>query len=109
MTLRAEFRDVAGHGSSRWQERLLSGVEFHPRTRRQAEGVPQRCLGLAVEFVDVPPAHSVLAYGQSPKPESPWHASQAETFAKSEMKKVGPQLPSVERPRPALRLSDFSR
>jgi acyl-homoserine-lactone acylase len=36
----------------------------------------------------VPRAYSVLAYGQSPKPESPWHASQAEMFAKGEMKKV---------------------
>jgi acyl-homoserine-lactone acylase len=43
---------------------------------------------LAVEFGDVPRAYSVLAYGQSPKPESPWHASQAEMFAKGEMKKV---------------------
>jgi acyl-homoserine-lactone acylase len=43
---------------------------------------------LAVEFGDVPRAYSVLAYGESPKPESPWHASQAEMFAKGEMKKV---------------------
>jgi len=43
---------------------------------------------LAVEFGDVPRAYSVLAYGQSPNPESPWHASQAEMFARGEMKKV---------------------
>ncbi|MDP9179039.1 MAG: penicillin acylase family protein [Gemmatimonadota bacterium] len=43
---------------------------------------------LAVEFADVPRAYSVLAYGESAKPESPWHASQAGMFAKGEMKKV---------------------
>lgn len=43
---------------------------------------------LAVEFGDIPRAYSVLAYGESPKPESPWYASQAEMFAKGEMKKV---------------------
>lgn len=43
---------------------------------------------LAVEFTDVPRAYSVLAYGQSPRPESPWHADQAEMFAKGEMKRV---------------------
>lgn len=43
---------------------------------------------LAVEFADVPRAYSVLAYGESAKPESPWHASQAAMFAKGEMKKV---------------------
>ncbi len=43
---------------------------------------------LAVEFGDVPRAYSVLAYGESAKPESPWHASQAEMFATGEMKNV---------------------
>ena len=43
---------------------------------------------LAVEFTDPPRAYSVLAYGQSPRPESPWHADQAEMFAKGELKKV---------------------
>jgi acyl-homoserine-lactone acylase len=43
---------------------------------------------LAVEFDDVPRAYSVLAYGQSPNPESPWHADQAGMFARGEMKKV---------------------
>lgn len=43
---------------------------------------------LAVEFGDVPRAYSVLAYGQSPRPESPWHADQAEMFARGELKKV---------------------
>jgi len=36
---------------------------------------------LAVEFTDVPRAYSVLAYGESPNPESRWHADQAERFA----------------------------
>ena len=43
---------------------------------------------LAVEFGDVQRAYSVLAYGQSPRPESPWHADQAEMFARGELKKV---------------------
>ncbi len=43
---------------------------------------------LAVEFGDTPRAYSVLAYGQSRLPSSPWHADQAEMFSKGEMKKV---------------------
>jgi acyl-homoserine-lactone acylase len=43
---------------------------------------------LAVEFADTPRAYSVLAYGESSLPTSPWHADQAEMFAKGEMKKV---------------------
>jgi acyl-homoserine-lactone acylase len=43
---------------------------------------------LAVEFGDVPRAYSVLAYGQSAKPESPWHADQAAMFARGEVKRV---------------------
>lgn len=43
---------------------------------------------LAVEFDDTPRAYSVLAYGQSRLPESPWHDDQAEMFANGEMKKV---------------------
>ena len=43
---------------------------------------------LAVEFANVPRAYSVLAYGQSPKPGSPFHGDQAGMFARGEMKKV---------------------
>ena len=43
---------------------------------------------LAVEFADVPRAYSVLGYGQSPDPASPWHADQAAMFARGEMKRV---------------------
>lgn len=43
---------------------------------------------LAVEFGDTPRAYSVLAYGESRNPMSPWYADQAEMFAKGEMKKV---------------------
>ncbi len=43
---------------------------------------------LAVEFGDVPRAYSVLAYGQSRRPDSPWFSDQAEMFARGEMKKV---------------------
>lgn len=43
---------------------------------------------IAVEFGDTPRAYSVLAYGQSPIASSPYHADQAEMFARGEMKKV---------------------
>jgi acyl-homoserine-lactone acylase len=43
---------------------------------------------LAVEFGDTPRAYSVLAYGESRRTDSPWHADQAEMFAKRELKKV---------------------
>jgi acyl-homoserine-lactone acylase len=43
---------------------------------------------LAVEFSDTPRAYSVLAYGESPNPESPWHSDQAAMFARGEMKRV---------------------
>jgi acyl-homoserine-lactone acylase len=43
---------------------------------------------LAVEFGETPRAYSVLAYGQSSLPTSPWHADQAEMFARGDFKKV---------------------
>jgi acyl-homoserine-lactone acylase len=43
---------------------------------------------LAVEFTDTPRAFSILAYGQSPDPNSPYHADQAALFARGEMKPV---------------------
>ena len=43
---------------------------------------------LAVEFGEVPRAYSVLAYGESPRDDSPFHADQAEMFARGEMKHV---------------------
>jgi acyl-homoserine-lactone acylase len=52
---------------------------------------------LAVEFSSPPRAYSVLAYGQSNKPESPYHASQAAMFARGEMKPVVFTRADVER------------
>ncbi len=46
------------------------------------------CWVFAVEFGDVPRAYSVLAYGQSNRVDSPYHADQAAMFAKGEMKAV---------------------
>jgi acyl-homoserine-lactone acylase len=43
---------------------------------------------LAVEFSDPPKAYSVLAYGQSARPESPYHSDQAAMFARGELKQV---------------------
>jgi acyl-homoserine-lactone acylase len=43
---------------------------------------------LAVEFGDVPRAYSVLAYGESPREDSPWFSDQAEMFARGELKPV---------------------
>ncbi len=42
----------------------------------------------AVEFGDVPRAYSILAYGQSRLPASPFFDDQAELFARGEMKPV---------------------
>jgi acyl-homoserine-lactone acylase len=52
---------------------------------------------LAVEFANIPRAYSVLAYGQSPHADSPWHADQAAMFARGEMKKVAFTARDVER------------
>lgn len=43
---------------------------------------------LAVEFGDQPRAYSVLAYGETPREDSPYHADQAAMFARGELKKV---------------------
>ena len=60
---------------------------------------------LAVEFGEVPRAYSVLAYGESPRPDSKWHADQAAMFARGELKTVaftpqGVDAQAVERYRP---------
>jgi len=39
----------------------------------------------------------VLAYGQSEKPTSPWHADQAAMFARGEMKRVAFSARDVDR------------
>lgn len=43
---------------------------------------------LAVEFSNPPRAYSILAYGQSNDPESPYHTAQVELFANNQMKEV---------------------
>ena len=43
---------------------------------------------LAVEFGAQPRAFSVLAYGESPRVDSPFHSDQAAMFARGEMKRV---------------------
>jgi len=43
---------------------------------------------LAVEFGDEPRAYSVLAYGESPRPDSPYFSDQAAMFARGELKRV---------------------
>jgi acyl-homoserine-lactone acylase len=43
---------------------------------------------LAVEFGNVPRAYSILAYGESPREDSPWFSDQAAMFARGELKKV---------------------
>jgi acyl-homoserine-lactone acylase len=51
---------------------------------------------LAVEFGSTPRAYSVLAYGESNRPESPWFAAQAEIFARGELKPVAYTAADVE-------------
>jgi acyl-homoserine-lactone acylase len=41
---------------------------------------------LAVEFGKTPHAYSILAYGESPRNDSPFHSDQAEMFARGELK-----------------------
>jgi acyl-homoserine-lactone acylase len=43
---------------------------------------------IAVEFLDTPKSYSVLAYGQSPRQDSPYHSDQAAMFARGELKRV---------------------
>jgi acyl-homoserine-lactone acylase len=43
---------------------------------------------LGVEFGDQPRAVSVLAYGESPREDSPFHSDQAAMFARGEVKPV---------------------
>lgn len=52
---------------------------------------------LAVEFADVPRAYSVLAYGQSPRPDSPFNDDQAAMFARGELKRVAFTAEDVDR------------
>lgn len=52
---------------------------------------------LAVEFGDEPRAYSVLAYGESAKRDSPWHADQAALFARGELKPVRFAAADVDR------------
>jgi acyl-homoserine-lactone acylase len=51
---------------------------------------------LAVEFGEVPRAYSVLAYGESPRPDSKWHADQAAMFARGELKTVAFTMRDVD-------------
>ena len=52
---------------------------------------------LAVEFTSPPRSYSVLAYGQSNREASPYHADQAAMFARGEMKAVAYTRADVER------------
>ncbi len=52
---------------------------------------------LAVEFTPVPRAYSVLAYGESSRPESPYFADQAAMFAEGTMKRVAFTAADVDR------------
>jgi acyl-homoserine-lactone acylase len=51
---------------------------------------------LAVEFGETPRALSVLAYGESPRRDSPWFADQAEMFARGQLKPVAFTVKDVE-------------
>jgi acyl-homoserine-lactone acylase len=57
-----------------------------PDGKRQAVGGDGWVL--AVEFGDQPRAYSVLAYGESPRPDSPYFSDQAAMFARGELKPV---------------------
>jgi acyl-homoserine-lactone acylase len=52
---------------------------------------------LAVEFGDQPRAVSVLAYGESPRPDSPYHSDQAAMFAREQVKPVAWSEKDIQR------------
>ena len=52
---------------------------------------------LAVEFSDPPRAYSILAYGNSNRPESPYFYDQAELFSDNQMKPVAFTEEDIER------------
>ncbi len=52
---------------------------------------------LAVEFGDQPRALSVLAYGESPRADSPFHSDQAEMFARGQLKPVAWSEKDIQR------------
>ena len=52
---------------------------------------------LAVEFDKVPRAYSILAYGESNRPDSPHYADQAAMFARGQLKEVRFAEKDVER------------
>lgn len=52
---------------------------------------------LAVEFGDQPRAYSVLAYGESPRPDSPFHSDQAAMFARGQVKPIAWSDADIER------------
>ena len=74
--------------------RVLNFVEDVDRRRSAASGDGWV---LAVEFTDPPRAYSVLAYGQSAKTNSTYHADQAALFARGAMKPVAYVRQDVER------------
>jgi acyl-homoserine-lactone acylase len=76
---------VAGCGGALGCFRVLN-FSTEPDGRRVANGGDGWVL--AVEFGDPPRAYSVLAYGQSPDPASPYHDDQAAMFAAGRMKPV---------------------
>jgi acyl-homoserine-lactone acylase len=49
-----------------------------------------------VEFGDTPKAYSVLGYGNSNLPGSPWNGDQGELFAKGELKRVAFTAADIE-------------
>ena len=84
---------VGGCGSDIGCFRVLSYVE-DPDGKREATGGDGWIL--AVEFGDQPRAFSVLAYGESSRPESPFHSDQAEMFAHGDLKPVAWMLRDIE-------------
>ena len=66
-----------------------------PDGRREAVGGDGWIL--AVEFGDRPRAYSILAYGESPRADSPYHSDQAAMFAREEYKPVAWSEAEIEK------------
>ena len=63
-------------------------LTFRPEPDGKRKAVIGDAWVLAVEFESPPRAYSILAYGQSARPESPHHDDQAEAFARGRLKRV---------------------
>ena len=84
-------------GRLRGRAGVLPRAQLPHRRRRPPPGRGGRWVGARSGVHEPPRAYSVLAYGQSNREASPYHADQAAMFARGEMKAVAYTRADVER------------